>query len=45
MRSAEVVHFEAGFGGMKGNIVRAIFPFILGRRRSLRVRGIVSEGH
>lgn len=37
MRSAEVVHFEAGSGGMKGNIVRAIFPFISGYRRNLRV--------
>ena len=32
MRSAEVVHFEAGFGGMKGNIVRAMLPFISGHR-------------
>lgn len=26
----EVVYFEVGFGGMKGNIVRVIFFFILG---------------
>lgn len=39
MRSAEVVHVEVGSGGMKGNIVRAMFPFIPGHRRSLRVRG------
>ncbi len=39
MRSAEVVHFEAGSGGMKGNIDRAMFPFISGHGRSPCVRG------
>lgn len=44
MRSAEVVPFEAGSGGMKGNIVRTMLPFISGHKRCPRVRGTLSEG-
>lgn len=39
MCSPAVIHSEAGSGGMKGNIVRAMLPFISGHRRNPRVRG------
>lgn len=50
MRSAEAVHVEAGSGGMKGNISRAMLPFISGHRaKALRsgwfcMLGVGAEG-
>lgn len=43
MRSTVVVHSEARAGGVKGNIVRAMFPFISGHRCVCANLGVLTQ--